>query len=125
MAKGSSSSKKTSLDGLLSPNTIQSLPIPLTVEQTTYYKVKPNAQPIGDRRKYHPQNRMRPAHAFNRNAIRLVDEWRTARVAFNVPRLVGICVRRKVRREVLHALNRTGKGSGGPRRRNFYSSVKC
>lgn len=45
---------------------------------------------------------------------------------FNVPRKVLICIRRKQRREVLHAAKRVGRGSGGgARRRNHYSEVSC
>lgn len=40
------------------------------------------------------------------------------------PRNVAVCVRRKDRREVLHALRRVGRG-GGRRRRNEWSDVHC
>jgi hypothetical protein len=45
--------------------------------------------------------------------------------AFKAPRNVAICVRRKIRKQVLHALKKTGKGSSPPRRRNNWSNVKC
>jgi len=45
---------------------------------------------------------------------------------FRWPLRLLVCARRRQRREVLHALQRTGKGSGGGRRRrNFYSEVFC
>lgn len=55
--------------------------------------------------------------------------WRTVskRVGFHAPWQVIICVRRKRRREVLHALNKTGAGKGRQRRpvRNTFSEVRC
>lgn len=54
--------------------------------------------------------------------------WRgsLAPVQFRAPNQVIVCVRRKTRREVLHALNLTGRGSGGGRRRrNVWSSIGC
>lgn len=38
---------------------------------------------------------------------------------------VGICIRRKQRREVLHALRRTGKGARSPRRRTSTTEYHC
>lgn len=49
-----------------------------------------------------------------------------ARSGFEDARNVIVCVRRKERREVLHALRRTGSGSGrGPRRISWKSSIGC
>lgn len=48
------------------------------------------------------------------------------RVGFASPSQVVTCVRRKQRREVLHALRKTGKGSGyGKKRRTPLSGVHC
>lgn len=46
-------------------------------------------------------------------------------LSFRAPRFVAICVRRKSRKEVLHALGKVGKGSSRVRRRNSYSNVRC
>lgn len=46
-------------------------------------------------------------------------------MGFRAPLRVAICVRRKVRDQVLHALGKTGKGSGRPRRRTRFSNVRC
>lgn len=48
-------------------------------------------------------------------------------VSFAIPNRVAICVRRKIRREVLHALSLTRlAGLGGARRRrNAYSGIHC
>lgn len=45
--------------------------------------------------------------------------------SFKAPAHVAICVRRKIRKSVLHALDKVGKGSSRPRRRNEWSNVKC
>lgn len=50
------------------------------------------------------------------------------RVGFTLPWQVIICVRRKQRRSVFHALKlagRRGFGKGKPRRTNHYSEVRC
>lgn len=45
---------------------------------------------------------------------------------FAHPRYVIACIRRHTRKEVLHALRLTGKGSGGgKKRRNYNSSLRC
>lgn len=38
---------------------------------------------------------------------------------------INICVRRKMRREVLHALQKTSAGKGSPKKRNQWSEIKC
>lgn len=59
-----------------------------------------------------------------------VSTWSPARsplprdVRVEDPRNLAVCVRRKDRREVLHALRRVGRG-GGKRRRNEWSDVHC
>lgn len=51
--------------------------------------------------------------------------------AFRLPqnplKRVAICVRRSIRREIMHALKFAGKGGGKkrPPRRNSYSNVRC
>lgn len=85
---------------------------------------------IEDRRAYHP-DRYRPAIAVPTSSRHLTLSsnlhgslpWH---VAFSEPRNVVVCVRRKSRREVLFALNRTGKGAQKKRRRrNSHSSTRC
>lgn len=92
--------------------------------------------PVEDRRQYHPLNVFRPARTVFGSKV---GPLRVARpsagatrkrlpigVRFDVPAQVAVCVRRKRRKEVLHALKRVGKGSGGgKRRRNFWSGVQC
>ncbi|UDN67880.1 hypothetical protein [robinz microvirus RP_165] len=94
--------------------------------------------PIGDRRRYRPDKSIAPPHAFNRAATRLhigqlgrslraISRGKLpSRVRFAVPNLIALCLRRQIRREVLHAFHRTTRGHGGGRRkRNFWSDVKC
>lgn len=80
----------------------------------------------------------RPARAMRRGDAQLVVPARSSNVRrsavydlpsavqFKVPNQVAICVRRKRRKEVLHALRRTGRGA---RRRKAkwseFSSVRC
>lgn len=46
-------------------------------------------------------------------------------VSFQAPQRLAICIRRKIRKQVLHALQLTRKGAGSGRRHNFYSGVSC
>lgn len=69
---------------------------------------------------------------FNLNVGSSVDGIRdvgvsrlSTQVGFSRPAEVGICVRRKERREVLHAKRRIRKGRGGGRRQHWYSKIKC
>lgn len=93
---------------------------------------------IEDRRFFHPLVDVAPARSFrarprlvvhspnvNRNAVRNKFAVPSG-IGFDVPRNVVICVRRKSRKEVLHALKFTGRGSGaGKKRRNYWSDVSC
>lgn len=97
-------------------------------------------QELEDRREFSPEI-FRPARAFRRSATQLVvpnvnkERERNrpfvnipASVGFNNPRLVAICVRRKRRREVLHALGRTGRRKWKSRRVprwSEWSYVRC
>lgn len=87
-----------------------------------------------DRRTFHPGRATRPAFSFNKAASRLVvgaPSFRndlSARVGFAVPSKVAVCIRRKDRKEVLHAFNFYGRGAGGVsrrRRRSRFSDVDC
>lgn len=89
---------------------------------------------VEDRRTYHPLGPARPARSLSGSPHRLiVPKARTyARISSRVPHMIGfanpskilICVRRKIRREVILA---KGKGGGRHRRPRFshYSSIKC
>lgn len=92
---------------------------------------------LEDRRQFHPLAEFRPARSFltrprlviaqpNVNKPRRSTLRIPSQVGFDVPRNVAVCVRRKSRKEVLHALRFTGRGSGGgAKRRNYWSDVSC
>lgn len=100
---------------------------------------------IEDRRLWHPEGEFRPARMFNSPRHRLVEygvRVRSARssgssvrstrrlrpiVAFADPSNVLVCARREMRRQVMHAFRRTGRG-GGPKKRptfSWYSRISC
>lgn len=106
--------------------------------------------PIEDRRTWHPEGSWRPARSFNQSRHRLVVgtvgpqrnvngsasrrlstrfsfQSPPAAVAFGRPDSVLVCVRRKMRREVMHALQKTGRGRGRQKRprRNWTSGISC
>lgn len=79
-----------------------------------------------DRRRYHPGPtlyRTRPAPPAHRH--RLTALANTHRIGFASPQSVAVCAKRKTRREVLHALRLTSKGSGASRKFNQWSRVSC
>ena len=96
---------------------------------------------IEDRRVYNPLGSLSPARSISRNTHALVvpnDRVSPSRsrsnrsflsppsfVGFQAPKKVLVCVRRQRRKEVLHALKKTGRV--GQRRPRFsdYSSIKC
>lgn len=91
-----------------------------------------------DRRQWHPDGDYRPARSYSRSRQQLKlsdpmddlrDVWQSTRavLAFSNPRDVLVCVRRKMRREVLHAFRKTGRGGGRkrPPRYNWFSKIKC
>lgn len=47
------------------------------------------------------------------------------RIAFEHPEEVAICVRRKIRKEVLHAKKKTGRRGQKRKRFSWFSSVSC
>lgn len=87
------------------------------------------ARPLEDRRSFHPEGvHRRPASFGPRSdgSITLSKSSRPADVfRFNVPERVVTCVRREMRREVLFANRKTGKGSRSRKSFNVNSSVSC
>lgn len=45
--------------------------------------------------------------------------------AFKAPTYIALCIRRGIRKEVLHALGKTGKGSRSPKKRSSFSNIWC
>lgn len=104
-----------------------------------------------DRRTFHPDF-IRPAFSLPRASSRLIvgkgilvgrpntnvsrsDTVRSAlrgsiphQVGFEVPKDVVICLRRKRRREIMHALGKAGRGGigrGRKRHTNHFSEISC
>lgn len=116
--------------------------LPLSYSNLT---INPTLRFYEDRRTFHPEGRFRPARSFNKTRHRLVmSDYRKTRknikrnnfiksygppisVGFREPERVLICVRRKRRREVMFALNKTGKGKGRQKRPRYseYSKISC
>lgn len=115
------------------------IPTPSSVLQSS---LLPDLRVLEDRRTWHPEEPFQPA----RSSRRVSDSFVTAiarptkrkasgrpfslltpdKFRFAVPDKVLVCVRRKQRREVLHALKKTGKGSRSRfRRRNYNTEVAC
>jgi len=111
---------------------------------TTSYAARPLASPsviltttntYPDARTYRPDRYSAPPIAKNVNATRLVardtfgDAIRRqtkARIAFKVPKHVALCVRRKQRKQVLHAKKKTGAGVSRKKpTRNMWSQISC
>lgn len=83
-----------------------------------------NLSAIEDRRVYHPDGPHRAARSISgRSDHRLIDPWKG--ISFDRPDEVVICVRRKTRKEVMHALKHAGKAGQRRPRRNRYSDVEC
>jgi len=94
---------------------------------------------VEDRREYHPLGPVRPAKTLSGHSVKPVQVKKmkkmprgktrlflSPKVQFEAPLKTVICVRRKRRKEVLHALKKTGGGRGRkPPRRNWYSDVSC
>lgn len=89
---------------------------------------------VEDRRRYHPDRRFRRLRQVNAVVGGNVIVGRSNRsnvvpsgLRFENPRKLIVCVRRNRRREILHALGRTGRGSrfNKRRRRNELSSISC
>lgn len=90
---------------------------------------------IEDRRLYHPLGQYRALREVNNARPTLVppkpSKRRRARstlhqLRFKSPLRLILCIRRKQRREVLHAKRKTARrGRQGPHRRNQHSEISC
>lgn len=93
-----------------------------------------------DRRQFHPEAAFRPARSFISPFHRLVavdrnrDQFARLRsfpsqtkaaIAFDTPKFVLVCVRRNIRREVMHAYGISGSRGQRRPRFNWTSRVSC
>lgn len=108
-----------SLDSLL---TFKLRPPPRLLPLATF--TRSQVLEAGDRRLWQPDASTRPPHTPRPGSSRVkAKSFNTLK--FADPRFVGICVRRKIRKEVLFATKKTRKGSGGKKHRNFWSTISC
>lgn len=99
-----------------------------------------NLTQLEDRRTWHPEGPRRPARMRNsyRHRLRAVQTPKTRQyqatraqnkyredIGFVTPNKVFICIRRKIRQQVLHALRKTGKVGQKRPRWTEYSTIKC
>jgi len=101
---------------------IRPMPVLLPLPQPQYQEVLPYA---GDRRTFTPSLAADPPQGVRRSSGRVVAGGNLSSTRFAEPQLLGICARRAIRREVLHALKRTKRGAGGKKHYNFWSKVSC
>lgn len=101
---------------------------------------------IEDRRTWHPEGINRPARLFHAPSARFrqierpyrrpneavrsaaftaFKSFAPAGIAFQNPSRVLICVRRNIRREVLHARGVAGRSGLRPPRRSWSSGISC
>lgn len=91
---------------------------------------------IDDRRSFDFEPATRPARLFTGStatisATPVAKKTPKARarvpyqIAFQAPKETLVCVRRQRRKQVLHALKKTGKGGQRRPRRGPFSEVKC
>lgn len=93
-------------------------------------------QEIEDRRRWRPE----PIHARPVVTIRVGQAARLtikqpakynapaqtkARIAFQEPNRLPVCIRRKERREVIHATGQAGRKGQKPPRKNQWSEIQC
>lgn len=109
-------------------------------------KPKTDLRPLEDRRKYHPDGRQQAAKSIHKathrltvkrgpqgrplksrpSALRSPVKALSHKIGFHDAKRVLICIRRKMRKQVLHALKLTGKGARSRRhRQSEYSSIRC
>lgn len=123
-----------SLEELASPKPKKNQPSQLFI----YERAPKRLAPIEDRRTYHPAGKQRPARAVQKANHRLVaPSLRSTKkthprasvpreIAFHAPKSVLTCLRRSIRRQVVFALKKTGKGARTKKHRwSEYSGIKC
>jgi len=93
---------------------------------------KPNLRLLEDRRFWHPLGQRRPAQSFRNvnHSLKIPSGRSTSKyplhtVGFVNPENVAVCVRRKIRKEVLFAKRKTGKRGQKKPRFNWFSKVSC
>jgi len=135
MAKGRKSRSSTSRSRRGVSNTANHrLPTPVRIDIRPAQMDLEDLLRDSDRRRFHPDGPHRNARAVFRSAHTLevpdrpIDRARKVlshSVAFQAPLDVAICVRRKVRKEVMHATGKAGRRGQKRPHRNPYSDINC
>lgn len=152
MSKKGSSGKRSSSRRDVSNNPIANHRLPTRgFPQLDLIDYLNDLRTVEDRRTYHPEGDSRAARTvrgdsyYSLNSVPNQSSSRSTSVSlnssggrvrhtsprlpealhFSVPQDVLVCVRRKKRKEVLHALKKTGKSGQKRPRRNYYSDIHC
>lgn len=88
---------------------------------------------LEDRREWHPERQHKPVRAIRRSATAIVARDRLhspnsqtkAILAFKEPEKLALCVRREVRKRVMHAINKAGRSGQKRRTTNPQSKISC
>jgi len=123
--RGGRGNSNTTANGTLPRPTIRPLALLTISTSETLNSILPQLE---DRRLYSPDYRVRAPGSVQRKNARLVQDQKDPtlrRYMFADPSKVAMCIRRKVRREVLHALKVAGGKGIKKYRRNFWSNVGC
>lgn len=131
-----------------SPGTRERFKALIKWQNSLKYKQVPSLRDVEDRRSFHPEGQDRAARSLSRFNHRLriktpVGTWSSKyqkyqtpweinyevpwQIAFDRPNRIAVCIRRKIRSQVLHALGiagRRGLGVGGIRL-NPFSRISC
>lgn len=139
MAKSKSARRRNRRDA--HPISTRSVPVPTSIQ---FVPSSPNStylRTIEDRRTWTPTT-VRSAASFNTPTHRLVTggpnvnrnkkssrptlfETLPTKIGFENPDSVLVCVRRSIRKQVLHALRKTGKKGQKTPRFNVFSKISC
>lgn len=144
--RGKKDGRRDVLIDLTTPSlTAPTIPVVRTVPRIVRVPSRPKLSRlilIEDRRLWSPETRLLPTQKGlqRRTGLRTVSGVPTYRlkakpsprlsvprgIAFGEPNRLVLCIRRKQRKEVLHALRKTGKGvkRRNPKR-NYWSSISC
>lgn len=119
---GSTIARARALHPVLASVRLSPLRPSLNLMDGRFFHFDPPARSLSAR-PFHSQvvlrNRSRP-HVDRMAFLRRFPSQTKAVIAFRSPRRVSVCVRRQERREVLHALGRSGRGAGYRRHRAKY-----
>lgn len=123
-------------------NANRRLPTPVTSPRSmVQLDLEDLLRQVEDRRRYHPMGESSPAlstsgrkHTLRavaptpvpvKNVVLAKPSPFPTGVGFSAPDNVIVCIRRKKRKEVLHALGKAGKAGQKAPRRSAYSEIHC